>query len=107
MTSKVIGGKRYNTETAQRIAYYRNSANKRDFHQFEETLYKTPSGAFFLVGEGGPMSKYSETIGQNQWSGSGDNFTPMTRAEALQWCEQYEVNAATIEKHFADLLTDA
>jgi hypothetical protein len=107
MTTKTVNGKRYNTDTAEKIADHSNTADRRDFHQFEETLYKTPSGAFFLVGEGGPMSKYAKATGQNEWSGSSDNFTPLTRAEALQWCEDYGVDNATIEAHFADLLTDA
>lgn len=107
MTTKMINGKRYNTETAQEIAHYSNSSDRRDFHQFEETLYKTPNGAYFLVGEGGPMSKYSRATGQNSWSGSSDNFTPLTRAQALQWCEAHGVKPATIEAHFSDLLQDA
>jgi hypothetical protein len=107
MPSKTINGKRYNTDTAQAIASYRNTGDRRDFHQFEEALYVTPSGAFFLVGEGGPMSKYAKSTGQNSWSGSSDNFTSLTRADALRWCEDHGVDTATIETHFSDLLTDA
>ena len=45
--------------------------------------------------------------GTNQWTGSSDNFQPLTRAEALQWCEEHEIDSATIDANFADLLTDA
>lgn len=107
MPSKTINGKRYNTDTAQEVASYQNTADRRDFHQFEETLYITPSGAFFLVGEGGPMSKYAKGTGQNSWRGSSDNFTPLSRAAALKWCEDHEVSQKTIEVHFSDLLKDA
>lgn len=107
MTSKVINGKRYNTETAEEIASWSNTADRRDFHQLEETLYRTQNGAFFLVGEGGPLSKYARSTGQNSWSGSSDNFTPLSRADALQWCEDHEVSHKTIEAYFSDLLRDA
>lgn len=93
MPSKVINGKRYNTDTAQEVASYQNTADRRDYHQFEETLYITPKCAFFLVGEGGPMSKYSRSTGQNSWSGSSDNFTPLSRAAAPLQAEAAEVTS--------------
>jgi hypothetical protein len=95
------------TLTAQEIASYCNTADRRDFHQFEETLYLSKNGACFLVGAGGPLSKYAKSTGQNSWSGSVDNFTPLSRAQALQWCEAHEVSTATIEQYFSDMLKDA
>lgn len=107
MPAKIIEGKKYNTDTATLIGEFANSHDRRDFHQFEDALYKTPNGAYFLVGSGGPMSKYSRTVGQNEWSGSSDNFTALTKAEALAWCEDHDVAAAIIEREFADMLKDA
>lgn len=107
MTTKIINGKKYNTETAREIGSYSNSQDRRDFSQFGETLYCTPNGNYFLVGQGGPMSKYSRETGQNSWSGSDDNFQPLTRQEALSWCEDHDIDSAVIESEFADLLKDA
>jgi hypothetical protein len=44
MTTRIIDGKRYNTETAERVAYYNNGLGSGDFHVFEEYLYRTPRG---------------------------------------------------------------
>ena len=56
---KEICGKLYDTETATLIL-------KRSFGAFgestgyEEILYKTPEGSFFLYGKGGKDSPYAE-----------------------------------------------
>ncbi len=107
MATKIINGKKYDTDTAELIGEYANSANRRDFHQFEEALYRTKNGAYFLVGSGGPMSHYARSTGQNTWTGSSDNFMPLTRTEALEWCENHDVAADVIAANFADMLKDA
>jgi hypothetical protein len=107
MPAKIINGLKYNADIARLIGEYANSHDRRDFHQFEEALYCTPNGAYFLVGSGGPMSKYSRETGQNSMSGSDDNFTVLTKAEALDWCENHRIAADVIEREFADMLKDA
>ena len=67
---RIIDGRMYNTETAVEICGISHS-HYTDFHHYEETLYKTPKGAFFLVGEGGPLSKYARSLGNNS-RGGGD-----------------------------------
>ncbi|MDX9897029.1 MAG: hypothetical protein RBS34_16380 [Desulfofustis sp.] len=102
---RIIEGKRYDTDKAIAIGSASHS-HPGDFNWWEATLYKTPrSGAFFLAGKGGPMSRYSRTIGQNEWSG-GERIDPLTRKEALEWAEQY-LDADEIEEHFGDDLEDA
>ena len=59
---KVINGRRYDTEGAMRLAGYRYGM-PRDLGYWEETLYRKRTGEFFLHGEGGPASKYAESIG--------------------------------------------
>lgn len=85
---KIINGKLYNTETAQSIGYWCNTGNTRDFSYVSEELYRKRTGEFFLFGEGGPMSKYSRSIGNNEWSG-GEEITPLTWEAARRWAEEH------------------
>jgi len=107
MTSKIINGHKYDTSKATEIGSWSNGLGYRDFSHCEETLYKSPKGAYFLVGSGGPMSKYSRSIAQNQWEGSSNNFTPLSRGNALDWCESHKVPVQVIEAEFADLIQSA
>ena len=42
---KIIGGKKYDAQTAEHLAYYDNGRYPNDFRWFEETLYRTAKGA--------------------------------------------------------------
>ena len=37
---KIINGKKYDTETAEELAYWENMPNALDFNQYSETLYR-------------------------------------------------------------------
>jgi hypothetical protein len=107
---KIINGLRYDTDKAIEVGFYSNlgrgADSRSDFRWFEATLYKTPrSGRFFIAGTGGPMSRFSHSVGQNSWSG-GSDLNPMTREEALEFAEQF-LDAEEIEKHFAEHIEDA
>ena len=84
---KIIKGKMYDTETATEVGSFSNAGSFRDFTHMEETLYRKRNGEFFLFGEGGPMTKYAVTIGQNSWSG-GSRITPLTENQAREWAEE-------------------
>lgn len=101
---KIINGKRYNTETAIEIASYGNSLGPGDFRHYDESLYKTKSGNWFLSGEGGPMTKYSQPCGD--MTGGGSDIIPLTPAEAQEWLEMHDETDA-LEEHFAASLQDA
>ena len=85
---KVINGALYNTETARLIGTYSNGGTWRDFSHFEENLYRTKAGKYFLHGEGGPMTKYAKSVGNNEWSG-GEHIEPLTPAAAREWAEEH------------------
>jgi len=104
---KILNGLRYDTDKAVEIGSASGGGEStRDFEHWEATLYRTPrSGRFFLAGEGGPMSRFSQSIGQNSWSG-GSDLIPMTREEALVWAEQH-LNTEEIELHFPNNIKDA
>lgn len=84
---KVIKGKRYDTETAKEVACDSYS-NYRDFAHWTETLYRKSTGEFFLYGEGGPMSRYAEPVGQTGWSG-GEKIIPLSVEAAKEWAEEH------------------
>lgn len=84
--NKIIGGKRYNTETAELIDSY--SKFSGSFEYIHEELYRKRTGEFFLYGKGGPRSKYAERVEQNTWQG-GEDITPLTEAEAKAWLEKH------------------
>ena len=65
-----------------------NGGGWRDFNHMEEVLYRKRTGEFFLYGEGGPMTKYAQSTGQNSWSG-GDMIIPLTAAKAREWAEEH------------------
>ena len=106
---KVINGRTYNTETSKRIGSWDNGIYGSDFRNCEEDLYKNTKGAYFLVGSGGPMSKYSITHG-NSTSGTTE-LIPMTATEAQEWAEShldvedYEAEFGVQEEATSDLTT--
>ena len=107
---KILNGKRYDTAAAVLIGtadnLHRGVDSVTDFAYWEASLYRTKrSGAFFLAGHGGPMSRFSQSCGQNSWSG-GEDLIPMSREEALEWAEAH-LDPEEIEEHFEELIEDA
>lgn len=80
---KTIRGNRYDTETATKVATHKVS--KRDqLYWVSETLYHTPKGKPFLVGEGGPLTHWGEHWGGGLY-GDGAGIRPLTYAQADLW----------------------
>ena len=97
---KVIEGKLYNTDTAKLVESY-GYGNPGDLEWMEEGLYLSKKGQLFVAGEGGPKSKYSKAIGQNNWSG-GEGLELLSKELALEWMEA-NGTVAEIEEHFEDI----
>lgn len=85
---KIIKGKLYDTDTAKELGSWSNAGGWRDFSHMEETLYRKRTGEYFLHGEGGPMTKYAQTIDQNSWSG-GSKVMPLSAEAARKWAEEH------------------
>ena len=96
---KIIKGKRYDTESANSVGYDYYS-NRGDFSYWRETLYRKSTGEYFLHGEGGPMSRYAEVVGQNQWSG-GEKIIPLSIESAKEWAEDH-LSVEEYESAFGD-----
>lgn len=88
MTKEIINGKLYNTETATLVGEWWNKYSTNDFKYCEEKLYLKRTGEYFLHGEGGPLSQYRESCGNNTW-GYGEEITPLSEQEAMQWAEKH------------------
>lgn len=107
---KIINGLRYNSENATLIGEADNLCkgvdSGTDFAYWEAALYRTPtSGRYFLVGHGGPQSRFAQSVGQNTWGG-GSDLIPLDAEEARDWAE---VNLTTdeVEAAFGELVEDA
>ena len=85
---KIINGKRYDTDKAKSVGSYNNGVPTSDFSYIREELYQKKTGEFFLHGEGGAMTRFAQSCGQNSWMG-GQRIMPMTYEEARQWAEEY------------------
>jgi hypothetical protein len=104
-TVQIIDGKRYNVQTATEIASYWNGLGASDFHNVSETLYRTPKGAYFLIGSGGALSKYAQSCGNNSTSG-GTRWSVLTDDEAFEWLEAHK-ETERLEELFPDKIQDA
>jgi len=70
---KIICKVEYDTEISE-IVEKRTFGELGDPKGYEETLYKTPNGKFFLYVNGGAESPYTE-----------ENITRMSAAKADEW----------------------
>jgi len=102
----IINGFRYDTDKADLIGKTSHGESTNDFDYWEAALYRTKrKKAFFLAGWGGPMTRYSRSIGDNNSSG-GEQIDVMTKEEALAWAEEY-LDAEEIEAAFDEDIQDA
>lgn len=99
----IINGKRYNTETATRVAEHEYGSGG-DFEMVREALFCTPRGNWFLAGYGGVRSRYAEHVGHESWGGAG--IRPIDAPAALSFLEAWEEFDA-IEKYFYGSIEDA
>lgn len=84
---KIINGKKYDTETATKVAEYWNGCSTSDFNYLYEELYRKRTGEFFLYGSGGASTGYSKKCGNNSWCG-GERITPLSVEAAKKFAEK-------------------
>lgn len=85
---KIINGKIYDTATAERAGSWSSNRSTSDFSYCSEELYRKRTGEFFLYGEGGSMSKYAVSCGNNEW-GYGKQIIPLSYEAARKWAEEH------------------
>ena len=77
------------TETSELLAYYSNGNDCGNFHWFEERLYLSKIGQFFLHGEGHGCSPYGWHF--DNMSGMGEKLVPLSADEVLGWLENRQI----------------
>jgi len=104
---KIINGKRYDTEAKHttKVASH-GDGYVGDFHHWQEDLYRTGHGNWYLVGEGGALSRYSEPVCGGGMGGTSDVVVPLTETEAQRWLEEAGETEA-VEQYFGEMVVDA
>ena len=103
--SWVIEGKRYRIDTADYVAdHHPSGVSRNDFNFYEDTLYLSPRGNWFIVGYGGAMSHWATSCGNGH--SSGDGCSPLTPVEAREKLEEWGEQGA-LEQYFGQDLEDA
>ncbi len=95
---KIVAGKSYDTGTAEQVGYLESSVGRSDFEFYEEGLYLTDNGNWFLAGEGHAKTKYAKRFDDGAW-GMGEGVIPLTKGEAREWLER-NVTAEEYKKYF-------
>ena len=106
---KVIDGKRYNTESAEKVFRYWNGYSVSDFKHREKTLYRTAKGAWFIHHVGGALTDMAVSVGNNGTGGS-EAIEPVCDGDAYRFLEAHSDEpdaAAAIQEYFADRVEDA
>lgn len=85
---KIINGKVYDTEAAERVGSWDNGKSSNDFYRSEESLYRKRTGEFFLYGYGGANTKYAVSCGSNSWTG-GKKIIPLDYESAQKWTGEH------------------
>jgi hypothetical protein len=101
----IINRKIYDTETAELIFDTSNRNGVSDFGFERSGLYRTTRGAWFLAGNGGPMSRFSRTLSDRSRT-EGSGCIPLTPADALSELERHNA-AEEIDCHLSTLVEEA
>lgn len=106
---KVVDGKRYNTETAEKVFGYWNGCSRSDFRFRTKKLYRTKNGAWFIHHDGGALTDMAVSVGNNGTGGSED-IEPVCITDAQAFLEAHsddEEALAGLEKYFHEKIIDA
>ena len=102
---KVINRKIYDTDKSEQLFVWNNGFGTSDFRWCREALYRTKSGVYFLHGQGGAMTAYSQNYGDMQ--GSGESIVPFDSVpDAVDWLAN-RGGDDVIEEYFEDFIEDA
>lgn len=86
---QVIQGLIYDTDTAEDTGVKFYFGEGRGETRFEVTkLYRTRHGRWSVAGEGGPRSRWGQTVGNNHTRG-GEGIQPLSEVEAKAFAEAH------------------
>ena len=86
---KIINGKKYDTDTAEYMLGYVSDSG--DLAYTKEDLYRKKNGEYFIVGEGGPKSKYRIVRYEGCYYSGGPNVIPISESQAKEFVEIHGV----------------
>lgn len=99
---RIIDRKAYDTDKAEQIAKYAPRTDRSDFSYLIETLYKDSDGEYFLHGDGGAATKYARQVSDGK--APGETIKPLSDEEALEWCEDREIDGEVVIEEFGYLI---
>lgn len=99
--NRIIAGRRYDTETAQRLAAWDNGRDPGALNFLSEALYRKPTGELFLHGQGGPSTKYVAFQADGSMT-AGERLTPIAEDVAREWAE-HRLDADAYEAIFGEV----
>lgn len=102
---RVINGKRYNSNTATKVAGYWNGLGIEDYKYESRSLYLTKQKNWFLIFYGSTGIEDDDYYDE-KYPDDDSGLRPMTDDEAFQWLESHE-KTVSLEKYFADRIEDA
>lgn len=84
---KIMSGKLYDTELANKVVIADNGYEPNEPEYYQEILYKTNKGSYFLYAHGGIASKYAAHVGEK--AVPGQTMIAMTEVKAKEWALKY------------------
>lgn len=102
---KLISGKLYDTDEAEKITKWYTGGSTSDFSYCRETLYRTPNGRYFIHGEGHARTKYASTTSDGM-KGWGSDIRALSEEEAFDWCQRKN-KTDVAQEHFPDYIEKA
>jgi hypothetical protein len=101
----IANAKKYDLGKAKLVCEFNNKLPETDSKFSRERLFLSSKGQWFIVGDGGPDSRYGRQIG-NTIYGTRDNIKDINRREAYRFTEQ-NGSPELIQEHFSDMLLEA
>lgn len=85
----------YDTETAELIhAWSDGILDIHDPRHFEQSLYLTPGGDYFVFGQGGPQSMYRRDGSKGGWG-----IRPLPYFKVQSWLKAHDAPDSMIDEH--------
>lgn len=97
---KIIKGSLYDTDTAKKLGNWESCEDCREFSYYEETLYRTKAGKYFVYGSGNAASPYAN-VSESRSIG-GQRITPIGEDAARKWAEE-KLDVDTYESIFGEI----
>lgn len=84
---KVIQGSLYDTSTARKLGAAHADGSHDNPAYWEESIYRTNSGKYFLHGSGGSSSRYAQPKPDGSF-GWGEKILPLSAEATQKWAEE-------------------